>query len=477
VSYLRYTPDVSPPPAELATPPRSRAVRWVIGTGIYLILLILWTWWMTLPPPIEPPLAIIPLPDGSELRLVHAVRGESFTMRDNDTYGGRISRAAGLGRSSSSMTAPAGTTWLVWTRFFPGAEAFSDPALEGVSIVEGTPPHPHRGREQFGGQRNWLRTQVYLLPAVPARAPTWDLEIIFGGTVVKATIPNPLPAPVVHELSPRPLPQKVTAGDASLTLEKVVLGEGKTNFYTNSSVGSKMTTQSVETATPVFKILYWDLREDAFSFTHSFFDATGHETNWNTTSSEFLPPFSEPAWGLRVRAVQHSASKNTPEKLTAIGDATVPGPGEMVVLPVPPALNAVGITDVLLVGKGTYVLNAKFLTSATPGATPVSPVTVAHPGGFAHEGVNVPSLFVLSTHPQRSPTEDAVFLLREGEKTATCSINSTSSGSQFYFRRIDFNTGDRTGLIPGAKVTLQFLKPKVIEAIFQFPPPPPPAKK
>jgi hypothetical protein len=467
VSYLRYTPDVAPPPPELAAPPPSRAARWIVGTCAYLIVLILWTWWMTLPPKLEPPLAIIPLPDGSELRVVYAVRGASFTMRDNDTYGGRIWAPSSRNRNSNTITGPPSTTWLVVTRFIPYSNEFCHPALDGFSIIQGSPPHTYSGSDLHKGQNSWLPTQVFNFPVIPGRAPTWDVAITHGPVVLKATIPNPFYSPVLHELSPRPLPQKVTVGDASITLEKVVIGVNK---YASPAFGWNPSIQPSETAMPVFKVLYWDLREDAFAFTHSFLDATGLETEWVATMSPALP-FSEPAWGVRVRAVQHTASRTSPEKLFPIGDATVPAPGEMVALPVPPALKAVGITDLVLVGTGSYAITSKSLASLSPVASTVPTLTLAHPGGYGREGVNLPSLFVLSNHPQHSPTEDAIFLLREGEKTATCSINRTSSSGNFYFRRIDFNTVDRSPLTPGAKVTLQFLKPKVIEATFYFPPP------
>ena len=80
VSYVPYTPDVCPP---IDAPPPSRSRRtffWVAGTILYLFLIGAWVWWMKLPPKIQPPLAMIPLKDGTELRLVNVTEGATYRV-------------------------------------------------------------------------------------------------------------------------------------------------------------------------------------------------------------------------------------------------------------------------------------------------------------------------------------------------------------------------------------------------------------
>jgi hypothetical protein len=221
------------------------------------------------------------------------------------------------------------------------------------------------------------------------------------------------------------------------------------------------------------------LKENAFDVRYFLFDAGGNITPW-TFASAGAPalPFSEPAWGLNVRAVQHTPTFSSEEKARELGEYTVPAPGGMVAVPVPVELAKFGITDLVLAGTGNYSMLSRKLTynGSDPSAPVSASIKLANPNAYGAETVRGPSLLIFSNSPQDRSTSDAIFFGRVGEKSFSCLVNSTSSGGSFYFRKLTFNTGTPASLLPGTKVTVFSLRPREFQATFHFPPPPAPAR-
>src|SRR5687768_12793304 len=89
VGYITYTSDDVPPPtAEIARIRRRQA--WLVGLMIYVFFCGVFIWWLQRPPPIKPPLAIVPLPDEKELRLLGGAESREIQLRHSEDFGGRL---------------------------------------------------------------------------------------------------------------------------------------------------------------------------------------------------------------------------------------------------------------------------------------------------------------------------------------------------------------------------------------------------
>ena len=473
VSYLHYTPDVRPPPADPTFRPPSHAGRWAIGTALYLVIVALWTWWMTIPPTLEPPLAIIPLPDGTELRLVHVARGAELRLDRQETFEGRIYPSDERYRGPTVLNATPNSKWLVFTHFDPKAERCSNPQIEGLWVVEENPRFNHRVFTHPNSQNLGNTFQPLFAEVAPLRAATWRMQVNYRGDMIQASIPNPFPASAVTEFAPKPLPQKVTLEDG--TVELTGLKPGK---------GSKGSVSGLPSAMPQIKITMGDLRESAFNVSYELFDAAGNVTDMGVL------PFGEPAWGLRVRAVQRQASALTAWQRVVLAEVPVPGPGEMAALKVPPYLTTEGVTDIFLVGPGNYNFRAKTVTSTAVGGKPRTLPFNNHLHFFS-QSVNGVCVLLLcepssadgdNVRQGSFPVKvqragEAIFHLSYGEKSLTLnsSGSSTSSGSgvgsNFAVLTRHFSLPKNPEATPETKLRVEYVDPKILEATFYFPTP------
>ena len=69
MSYVPYDPNVWPaePVDDSKSQRAARVAKWAWGSGLYLIAIAAWVIWMKMPPKLQPPFALIPLADGTEL--------------------------------------------------------------------------------------------------------------------------------------------------------------------------------------------------------------------------------------------------------------------------------------------------------------------------------------------------------------------------------------------------------------------------
>src|SRR5687767_14539037 len=91
---------------------------------------------MKLPPKIQPPVATIPLQDGTELRLVDVREGAEHRVYSSDTFKGRVrvNQASYHNRDTNSRSGPG--AWLVYSQFDPRTERFWSPQITSFEVAE-----------------------------------------------------------------------------------------------------------------------------------------------------------------------------------------------------------------------------------------------------------------------------------------------------------------------------------------------------
>ena len=230
-SYVPYNPEVWPTEAAGESTPNTRAAMWFCGLLLYLVGIVAWVAWMKMPPRIQPPFAIIPLGEDSELRLVHFANGTDAGIAPNDTFHNRIRLPQASNLSNQRIKDVNGGAWLVFSHFRPGMKLFGPADFESFEIIEEGSPYSLKPARIEA--TNGLYT-VVLLPAVPRRSPMLTLKFTRSGRVQQSTIPNPfcVPASTTVSSSPpgairsgktAPLPQQLEGGGFTVRLEEIDL--------------------------------------------------------------------------------------------------------------------------------------------------------------------------------------------------------------------------------------------------------------
>jgi hypothetical protein len=435
---------------------------------------------MTQPPKLTAPLATIPLPDGTELRLVHVARGDTFTFDDDATFSGRVYPESNWYRSYSlgehDFHASAQSIWMVFTQFDPRSKDLTFPNFQGFWIVEEKGRFTHR-LNTVGWQTNACLSVC--AEVFPRRDAQWRVQINYHGAMIQGTIPNPFPVIPKQEFAPKGLPLKATIDGATFEFTGL-----KPAPRSTEKIAFSPDFTGLPGAAPVVKITMGDLHEGSFTITHELFDATG-----NVTTGGVLP-FGEPAWGIKIRAVQRDDSRSNPATPVVLGEVAIPGPEEIQALPIPPFLAALGVTDILFVGPGRYTFSPyKVRTVGANGKVRV--LKIANDLRGTSRTITGTGILLLSTLMStgapgvggKSFAEgnqritQAIFRLRDGANVIPASSlgSSTSSGpgrgNSFGVFDREFRLPKMLQSTPDAKVRVEYFSPKVLEATFYFPPP------
>jgi hypothetical protein len=463
VSYVPYDPDVWPT-ATTEDTRHSRIGKWVWGIVLYLLAIVAWVAWMKMPPKIEAPLALIPLPDGTELRLVHSTTGPYSGVAYNSTFGNRIRLREGATSWGMRETGTNGG-WIVLTQFNPRGETFSAPEIENLEITEPGSPYSLVPAQT---QSNGAPYSVVLFHAVPRRTPTLTVNFKYSGAAQQATFANPFYLPgspafvpskgAVAQAGPAPLPQQLEAGGFVARVDKV--------FFRATPLPTKSGSVQAETALSRLKVTFPHSDSTDFQVSEEWFDPTG-----NIVKNGVLP-WSEPVWGLRVKVWEGTTFPIPAERRVKIGNINVPAPGQIVALKVPQEMKSYGVTDILALGAGAYSRTGRVLTGrAATGGALVSSVNL---NGFAPVGGFTPSTWEIRIFSTSRKDPDGRGRVRVLTGDQICQVNSTGSISSNDIRMdyLGSIASPKTGSLQvGQQVSVEVFQPKTYTLEFQIPRP------
>jgi hypothetical protein len=472
VSYVPYHPDVWPSEPVDDLRPRIRALRWACAFLLYLLGIAAWVVWMKLPPAIEKPLATIPLPDGSELRLVHLAVGTDPEIHWGANFGNRV-RVDKVRGSGGRLQDPHGGVWMVFTQFHPKRKTFGDPGLATLEIVEEGSPYPLRPSRWESGPGPY---RVALFQAVPRRPPTLTFQTTYQGAPFRGTIDNlvlpgtggrlPVREPAaVASPAPAPLPQILTSDGFTVRLEKMTF-----RAWSNQAPGFPAVRADAH-----YTVTHPVARAGDYSLSYEWFDFTGNRVN------DTVLPWSEEIWGWRLRARETPSFPVSPDRLVTLGKVIAPGPGQVTKLPVPPEMKADGVTDILVVGTGSYSWAGNRLMAGSGGAggSQVSVVKTTGARQYGSISESAWGLYLLSGSSVGRIPNDPRMQLRVRRGDVVCTHGSSGSSSSHAFRQQHYSHFRlfKGGLVAaGEEVTVEGFQPKVHTFEFLIPRPDFPAK-
>lgn len=453
VPYVPYQPDVVPPPSAFAdTANRSRAGKWAIGVLLYLAAICAWIIWMKMPPPIEPPLASIPLGDGTELRLVHASFGNSLNLGPSATFDNRIRIPRRSGTSAVwSDAEPA--LCLALTRFDPRTERFEGVDLSSLRIVEPGSPYKLRALPlQTTGPGAPYR--VVICPVFPRRLQKLTLEYGYRGARYSATMDNPAMIQFAgnSDATAPPGPQEKVSGNWKIRFEGIrFVRPDDATFHAGKA------------ARPNIRVTHATAKAQDYRFTTEWRDLTG-----NRTATDNLP-WSEPVWTLRVN-VEETVSFPFPEaQVQSLGTIKVPAADQIIQLPLG-TLTGRGLQEVLVLGKGVYSMNAGLLASKAGTGTGVRlRVTPSSVSGF-----NVQDWSVYSFWGRRNAGKniDPILRVRKGDRICEPGTTGESGYNMFRQRHAGiFRLRGGGSIGPEDEVTIEAVWPKTHTFDFYIPRP------
>jgi hypothetical protein len=441
-----------------------RARPWLIGLAVYLVCLPLFIWWLKKPPRIQPPLATIPLPDGTELRWVGHRQGPSIYFHGYHTFENRVRLDDHIGYYGGwhlNGKTPE-TAWLAFSRFHPQAQRFSAPDKWIIEVVEdGSPFTLQPEPRDHSGPSEWPY-EVYQFPVIPRSTPKIRLRALRDvktNMMAEVVIPNPFYTTERSQLTASPMPQRKEVGGFVVDLERVTLGK--------SSRTIRGVTTERPIAQPVIRVSHPNARSGTFHYETEWFDGTG-----NSTESGMLP-VSEPVWGLRVRVTEGGGFPFPADRITSLGTVTVPGMGQALQLKVPPELLKDNVTEVLLIGPGSYTWSDKqLLDVGTPNGVPKPLLQLRHKVAFHHQfTLNGWNLCVMSSQRSGPPGEPPTFRMRNGTEVFELRQYMTSNFGYTSMRSFDLEGTGQKAINAGTSVQVEmtYLKTYVAKFFIQRP--------
>ena len=418
---------------------------------------------MKLPPKIQPPLAKIPLKDGTELRLVNVSEGDVFRVYSSDTFNDRIRvpQPAYYMGNSNSRSGPG--VWLVYSQFSPQRERFWAPQIKSFEVTEPGTSTVYRGIMDPSPDLSLVHDTVHF-PVIPRRIPSLQVKITLGGSgeTIETTIPNPVYRPNAPTWKGEALPMRKIVDGATVAVEKITFGKSRTTANGKST--------EYPAAFPSIKVTESGASKDAFGTAYEWSDATG-----NTIHSGVLP-FSESVWKLKVTFTESGTYPFPPKQIHSLGTIKVPGPGQVLTLKVPKELQSLGITDALVMGPGNYRRDANTITLIGGGGTAAQ--VVAKTKGYSPSHIGALSTWEIHLYSQASGgVRNERPALRVHHKSGLIESNSHGSSANGYMN-IENWSGYRTkdGPVPaGDDLEIDMVIPKTRVAEFLINRPEPPA--
>jgi hypothetical protein len=452
---------------------------------LYLLAIAGWVVWMKMPPKVQPPIAAISLADGTELRLIHFAVGPSFRIHRGDTFGNRI-RPDNARSNSFSTTDSHGGVWMLFTKFYPPTKTSMAPKIDRFEIVEPGSPYtllPSR-IEPANGPYSFV-----LFPAIPSGSKELHVRFVCDGIAGQATIPNPVngwiqppaegaSANVVRANGLVSLPHQLESAGFKVTAEKILFREANPG---TGITGSHTADVAIEVTHPTA------VRDD-FSKTYEWFDEHGSRVRRGVL------PWSDAVWGLRVNILELPSFPLPPERVIPVASCKAPMPGQVTLLPVPPRMQKEGVTDILVIGAGTYTISGKKLM-VTPASAAQSvntgngktlsrtvkagpaPQTVATLNGMIGASSITEStwaIYMFSTYKQKASDPERRMMLRVRRGDAICTPGSSGQAIWGAFRRDSFGSYAVRKIGPvvaGEEITVEAFKPEKHTFEFSIPRP------
>lgn len=464
MSYIPYSPATLSPSSRESTVPERRPWQWYFWRVCLALLLLgppaVYYTWRFMPKSVAPPIATIPLFDGTELRLVQSLKSLDFRFSSNDDFDGRVlfDRPPYSSSSGTYRHGTGATTWLVFTAYDPRRKQFQPPAFQSFEVVEEDGPLRFKGALLIGEIAS--SSVGYDMPpvnavafdSIPRRPARLKLRFSTGGAPVEATIANPFHHPDAPRFTAEPLPARKEVDGVVFELLKVSVSpsarSGAPSKYSelNATVTAKM---------PGFE-------KYGFSVQKEFFDPTG-----NLLQQGILPT-GDRVWGLRVTATEPHNFPFPPERRAPLAKMPVPAPGQAVKLPVTEAMRKTGIREMVVLGHGNFSAHHGRLSGRAPDAVKeTSAVTIVHRPSRTWSSRNLSVVFF---GLDGRPLEDTGAQLRlycAGE-LMTSQTSSYSSANREYAQFYGSYVAGKRAPAPGEDLEVALIFPKTHTAEFYF---------
>jgi hypothetical protein len=450
---------IPPPGAEAPRAKRTwgERIRWLLAALICVAPPVAYFWWRFAPRTAAAPLAMIPLPDGTELRLVATSVGPKFHVRSTDDFEDRVISTAPTRYRSSSTVGSGGdnASWLVFSVYSPTTNTFTHPSFRYFEILDNPGTMPFAGNcTMASGQSDHMPPiNPVAFEVIPRRSAKLKVRFEYRNRMIESEIPNPfldLTTPAFHA---EPVPHTKIVDGATFEF----LGVSSHPF--SRSVNGRTTKGQTVSAKLTAKVSA--MPGQGLEISSQFFDPTGNEITHG------MLPMGDRVWGLRVTAQEPSDFPFPPEQRIVLGKFSVPGAGQILKLDVPPKLAVKGVGEIFVLGTGRFNWADGTITgpgNATAMQTARSKYSVR--GQCQTTGVGI---VMFAEQPSSLDKLGGFLRMRAaGERIAFRSSSSSGSGSISTLSLSDYHSPKTGAPKPGEDLEIEFVFPKSRTAEFYF---------
>lgn len=273
------------------------------------------------------------------------------------------------------LTAPAGA--MIWSTPWQGYRTEDDTGFR----------YPREGGGCSTGGGAGEQLQGVVLRSYPRRQSSFWLDLLdqTNGVMTRLRVPNPVRGPF-PDWQPLPLPQVLTNGPVTLTLE----GLGQTGREPWRYIRPKWNLTATDPAWREARVRYSSLA-----------DATGNTGQW-------LSP-REPAWLVRARVYREHFEDFAEAEQMVVTNLAMPADGEFVAIDQSAELAGVRVTALVLAGSGTFMVTNGVSRAMLPPTNRGSDYSVSSFGNMVVEAWRGDQPFLLLEVRNAQP-EDEIFI-------------------------------------------------------------------
>jgi hypothetical protein len=313
------------------------------------------------------PVARVPLPDGTELRIEYVTYGTEHRApgigKTRAWVMNQLQRWPQLGLAKDwevteyrYESSPELMLWFTHydprtRKFLPGL--WNELKVEGVSALEGTPytvNHPGNGYGGMVALQESLPPMPHYLVGMgnyERRRPVVHLRVTMQGQTTELAVVNPAAKLQFPVWKAEPLPQTRRIGKADLVLRGL-------RTYLTDDRGSEVVPGSGAkgelTVDPVLEVWHDGAPSEGLFLESRFVDPTGNSGSWWR-----LPPLSERVWKLQVSVRRNEQFPFDGKDGVTLGPAPLPPSQKYHVFELPKEEQAQGLRLAALLGPGRYV--------------------------------------------------------------------------------------------------------------------------
>ncbi len=299
------------------------------------------------------PVARVPLPDGTELRLEYVTYGTehripgagkvaewlsrlgSYVPRSNFTY----YRSEYIHRVESGQPCPV----LWFTQFDPQTGKFWQFNGLGLEVVED--PKLNSGHNGFGDGTQPLPNTAYEVPCYDRRKPDFRLRVTAQGQTSELVVPNPVAGTRFPEWKPEPLPQTRPVAGGDVVLRSLTVSQEQHGPRVNTDLA----------------VVAHGQKAPGFAIWSRLSDATG-----NTARNSLPLPLSEPAWKVQATVRRTGDFPFANNDGLTLGPVEMPGVGQFRTFKLPEADMKEGFRMAVLFGPGHFLWENGVFTEVSP---------------------------------------------------------------------------------------------------------------